>query len=203
MSEKMIDENNELTWFEGVELGDNVQSIITSDKIFVNEFGEMALSVTGPEQVVHQYIENLKFAFTIEESKPVEYSEKPEQQSVASESNRTKLQIGFQFLNINYERPFQWKVYIDPFNVKINGLSYPHEYACYEAETMTATIKRDDGILLMRSGNQSVVVNAANTQNFIVRSSDTAQNFYIVVDGLDDVNQYDLYISGTVANREF
>ncbi len=211
MSYEMRSKYENLGWFNAGGL--TLEPIVTSGEVISNQNGDqLALSVTGPEEVVRNFLGNFLIAFDVEqlddnqaislfeEVTPEENDDSFETPFVAS---GTEVDIEFKILN--YDPPYQWNVYFDPINEKINGIELAHIYQCGNSNSVTATISQDGGSLRMGSGIFRRVVNDNNKNASISRTApnDEALRFVFWVIGLDDENQYDLHISGATLTRIF
>ena len=191
----------------GLEMGNLGESAIESrritvrQKVFTNQEGQQLLvEVIGNSDLVIPYLEELKLGFRIEpitEAPPVRAEGKRRySQGGASSFNVDGFNIWLKFLAV--EPPYNWEILIDPqLNVVIEGKAIPHEYWTTNSTSVTATIHASGGKLNMKVASKAAVTVVKNGRNrHVTANASPAQSFQIKVDGLDDKNQYDLYLKG-------
>lgn len=204
MSRERRDKYGDLTWYEGAALPEPKPYVSSVTLIEDDEGNALRLRVSGYEEAVARYLEEVSFAFRV---RPIEDPERFQAEQKLPEADEARdvpaatsadPAVSVELDVVGAEPPFAWEVLIDPVNEFIAGAGSPHHYNTTATTWMRATITADSGRLEMSSWGRSVVVGSGNRTGSIERRVIPRAVVPIKVDGLDSSNQYDLFLEGAV-----
>ena len=204
MSEERREKYGDLAWYQGAALP-SPQPMVSTVTLIENDEGHaLRLRVSGYEEAVARYLEDVAFAFRVRpvddpegyraERKLPEAEESEDVPAATSANPAVTVELDV----VGAEPPYAWEVLIDPVNEFIEGAGSPHHYKTTATTWMRATITADSGRLEMSSWGRSVVVGSGNRTGSIERRLFASAEVPIKVDGLDPSNRYDLSLEGAV-----